>query len=427
MSARAQTGPEILTFGCRLNLVESEIIRRLAHAAALDDAVIVHTCAVTASAEREARQAVRRARRRRPGARIVVTGCAAQIAPERFEAMPEVSNVLGNAEKLDFGAWLGLADNPNAPRRAVADVARARHTAWHLVDGFDAQTRAFVQVQQGCDHRCTFCIIPLARGPSRSVPLGALVQQLRTLVAKGFREVVLTGVDLTSYGANLPGRPTLGAAIRRLLAAVPDLPRLRLSSLDPAELGDDFWRAFADEERLMPHLHLSVQSGDDLILKRMKRRHTADQVRAVVARARALRPETAFGADIIAGFPTETDAQAGNSLRLVEAAGIVYLHVFPFSSRTGTPASRMPQVASATIRARAAALRAAGQSQRRAHLQRQIGRRVEALIERDGRRGHTRDFAPIVLDHDAVPGALVRADVIGAERETLLGRAIDPD
>lgn len=427
MSARAQAGPEILTFGCRLNIVESEVVRRLARAAALDDAIIVHTCAVTAAAEREARQAIRRARRRRPGASIVVTGCAAQIAPERFAAMPEVSGVLGNREKLDPAQWLALAAARGQSRVAVADIAQARQTAWHLLDGFDGQTRAFVQAQQGCDHRCTFCVIPLARGPSRSVPLGALVQQIRTLVANGFREVVLSGVDLTAYGADLPGGPTLGAAVRRILDAVPDLPRLRLSSLDPGELDEDFWRTFADQERLMPHLHLSLQAGDDLILKRMKRRHTAGQVRAAAARARALRPDTAIGADVIAGFPTETDAQAANTLRLVDAAGVTYLHVFPFSARPQTPAARMPQVASETIRARAAALRALGQSLRRAHFQRQIGRRVEVLVERDGRRGHARDFSPMALDRAVAPGALMWADVIGANGDALLGRALESD
>ncbi|HSE79489.1 MAG TPA: tRNA (N(6)-L-threonylcarbamoyladenosine(37)-C(2))-methylthiotransferase MtaB [Alphaproteobacteria bacterium] len=427
MSARAQAGPEILTFGCRLNIVESEVVRRLARAAALDDAIIVHTCAVTAAAEREARQAIRRARRRRPGASIVVTGCAAQIAPERFAAMPEVSGVLGNREKLDPAQWLALAAARGQSRVAVADIAQARQTAWHLLDGFDGQTRAFVQAQQGCDHRCTFCVIPLARGPSRSVPLGALVQQIRTLVANGFREVVLSGVDLTAYGADLPGGPTLGAAVRRILDAVPDLPRLRLSSLDPGELDEDFWRTFADQERLMPHLHLSLQAGDDLILKRMKRRHTAGQVRAAAARARALRPDTAIGADVIAGFPTETDAQAANTLRLVDAAGVTYLHVFPFSARPQTPAARMPQVASETIRARAAALRALGQRLRRAHFQRQIGRRVEVLVERDGRRGHARDFSPMALDRAVAPGALMWADVIGANGDALLGRALESD
>ena len=425
MSSGSATGPEIVTFGCRLNSVESEIIRRLAREAMLDDAVIVHTCAVTASAERQARQAIRRAHRRRPGARIVVTGCAAQIAPERFAAMPEVSTVLGNAEKLDPAAWRGVMTGSTEARVAVADIMGARDTAWHLVDGFDAQTRAFVQAQQGCDHRCTFCIIPFGRGPSRSAPLGALVRQVRTLVATGYREVVLTGVDLTAYGADLPGRPTLGAAIRRLLAAVPDLARLRLSSLDPAELDADFWRVFAEDERLMPHLHLSLQSGDDLILKRMKRRHTAAQGLAAALRARALRSEAAIGADVIAGFPTETETQSANTIEMVEAARIAYLHVFPFSPRPGTPAARMPPVPGETVRARAAALRAAGRQQREAHLRRQIGRRVEVLVERDGRRGHARDFAPIVLDRDAAPGSLIAAEVVGLDGDALRGRAVN--
>ncbi|MGE3936730.1 MAG: tRNA (N(6)-L-threonylcarbamoyladenosine(37)-C(2))-methylthiotransferase MtaB, partial [Rhodospirillaceae bacterium] len=328
------SAPTVVSFGCRLNAFEAEVIRRNAAAAGLGDTVVVNTCAVTAEAVRQARQAIRKARRDNPDARIVVTGCAAQIEPETFAAMPEVDHVLGNEEKLRPEAFADLG-----PQRVVVeDIMTVRETAGHLVDGFDGRARAFVQVQQGCDHRCTFCIIPFGRGPNRSVPAGVVVDQVRTLVARGWREIVLTGVDITSYGRDLPGAPTLGQLVRRLLALVPELPRLRLSSLDPVAVDGDLMRALAEEPRLMPHLHLSLQAGDDLVLKRMKRRHLrADAIR-LCAEARRVRPDVAFGADLIAGFPTETEEMFARTLDIVDECGIAYLHVFPYSERAGTPA-----------------------------------------------------------------------------------------
>ena len=327
---------DILTFGCRLNTYESEVMR--GHAAGLEDTIIVNTCAVTAEAERQARQAIRRAHRERPEARIVVTGCAAQIHPEAWAGLPGVHRVLGNIEKLRPESWQADAGS------AVSDIMAATETAAHLVTEFAGRARAFVQVQQGCDHRCTFCIIPFGRGPSRSVPIGAIVEQVRLLVASGYNEVVLTGVDITSYGPDLPGAPCLGQMVRRLLALVPELPRLRLSSLDPAAIDEDLWRLIADEPRLMPHLHLSLQAGSDLILKRMKRRHLTADARDVIARARRLRPGIAFGADLIAGFPTETEALFQETLDFVTETDLTYLHVFPYSERPDTPAARMPTV-----------------------------------------------------------------------------------
>ncbi|MGH6960915.1 MAG: tRNA (N(6)-L-threonylcarbamoyladenosine(37)-C(2))-methylthiotransferase MtaB, partial [Dongiaceae bacterium] len=318
-------------------------MRDHARAAGLDGAIIINTCAVTAEAERQARQAIRKARRGNPRARIVVTGCAAQIDPQGFAAMPEVDHVLGNAEKLQVDSFRRLADG-GAARVVVADIMAVRETAGHLVAGFGGRARAFLQVQQGCDHRCTFCNIPYGRGPSRSVPIGEIVAQARSLVEAGTREVVLTGVDITAYGSDLPGRPTLGQMARRLLAQVPELPRLRLSSLDPVEVDEDLLRLIAAEERLLPHLHLSLQAGDDLILKRMKRRHSRADAVSFCNRVRHLRPDIAFGADLIAGFPTETEAMFANSLQLVADCDLTFLHVFPYSARRGTPAARMPQV-----------------------------------------------------------------------------------
>ncbi len=404
---------DILTFGCRLNSYESEVMR--GHAAALVDTIVVNTCAVTAEAERQARQAIRRAHRERPLARIVVTGCAAQIAPQDWAALPGVTRVLGNADKLLPESW-----TPDASS-AVSDIMAARETAAHLVTEFAGRARAFVQVQGGCDHRCTFCIIPFGRGPSRSVPMGAVVEQARTLVAAGYREIVLTGVDITSYGPDLPGAPTLGQLARRLLALVPELPRLRLSSLDPNEIDDDLWRLIEHEPRLMPHLHLSVQAGSDLILKRMKRRHSRADALAAIARARALRPGMAIGIDLIAGFPTETDALFEQTLALVDEAEIPFLHVFPYSERPGTPAARMPAVPVPLRRERAARLRAAGQAQATAFYTRQIGRVADVLAEADG-LGHTEHFVPVRLP-DAAPGALLRARIIGADARGLLAEA----
>ncbi|HTW27925.1 MAG TPA: tRNA (N(6)-L-threonylcarbamoyladenosine(37)-C(2))-methylthiotransferase MtaB [Acetobacteraceae bacterium] len=398
---------EIVTFGCRLNTYESEVIR--AHAGHLADTIVVNTCAVTAEAERQARQAIRRAHRARPEARIVVTGCAAQIAPEAWAALPGVARVLGNAEKLRAESW---ADGAGS---AVADIAAARETAAHLVTDFAGRSRAFVQVQQGCDHRCTFCIIPLGRGPSRSVPVGAVVEQARALVDAGYREIVLTGVDITSYGPDLPGRPTLGQLARRLLALVPELARLRLSSLDPEEIDGDLWRLVAGEPRLMPHLHLSLQAGADLILKRMKRRHSRAGALAAIARARDLRPGIAIGADLIAGFPTETEALFAETLAFVEEAALPYLHVFPYSARPDTPAARMPQVAAPVRRERAARLRAAGQAQAARFHAGLVGRAVAVLAE-DGGAGHTEHFAPArFAGPAAAPGTVAAARVIAAE------------
>ncbi|HEY7992565.1 MAG TPA: tRNA (N(6)-L-threonylcarbamoyladenosine(37)-C(2))-methylthiotransferase MtaB [Stellaceae bacterium] len=374
---------DIVTFGCRLNAFESEAIRRHAEAAGLDDAIIVNTCAVTSEAERQARQAIRKLRREHPSARLIVTGCAAQIDPARFAAMPEVDTVLGNAEKMRAESYRDLRAGVSA-----GDIFSVHETASHLVEGFDGRARAIVQVQQGCDHRCTFCIIPYGRGASRSVPAAGVIAQARLLVERGYRELVLTGVDVTSY------RPSLGALCRDLLDAVPDLPRLRLTSLDPAEIDDDLWALIADEPRLMPHLHLSLQAGDDLILKRMKRRHSRAQALTVAARARDLRPGIALGADLIAGFPTESDDAFANTLAAVEEMSLDYLHVFPFSPRPGTPASRMPQVKGDTVRARAARLREAGTAALAKSLAGRVGSIAQVLIERDG-VGRTEHYAPV--------------------------------
>jgi len=364
--------PEIVTFGCRLNAFESEIIRRAAGEAGLADAVIVNTCAVTVEAERQARQAIRRARREHPEARIIVTGCAATLAPQRYAAMPEVDAVLDNAAKRKAESYAA----PHSPAAARPVPPRP-----HAGEG---RVRAYLQVQQGCDHRCTFCIIPYARGPSRSVPAEAVIEEARAMIEAGVREVVLTGVDLTAYGADLLEQPTLGTLARRLLAEVPELPRLRLSSLDPSEIDDELWSLFAEEERLMPHLHLSLQAGDDMILKRMKRRHSRAQAIATARRARALRPDAAIGADLIAGFPTEDAAMFRNSLDLVAECGIAFLHVFPYSARPGTPAARMPGVAPEIVRERAARLREAGAGALAAELRSRVGTVGEVLVEKPG-------------------------------------------
>ncbi len=405
---------EILTFGCRLNTWESEVIR--GHAAALSDTIVVNTCAVTAEAERQARQAIRRARRERPDARIVVTGCAAQIDPARWAALPGVTRVLGNVEKLDAASWA-----PDAPG-AVSDIMDARETAAHLVTEFAGRARAFLQVQQGCDHRCTFCVIPFGRGPNRSVPIGAVVEQARALVAAGYNELVLTGVDIASYGADLPGAPRLGQMVRRLLALVPELARLRLSSLDPAAIDDDLWRLIAEELRLMPHLHLSLQSGSDLILKRMRRRHLRADAAAAIARARALRPGIAIGADLIAGFPTETDALFAETLDFVAEQALPFLHVFPYSERDGTPAARMPAVPRPERRARAARLREAGARAAAEFFAAQHGRAVAVLAETE-RAGHSEHFAPVRLAAPASPGRVLRAVVTGHDSRGLLAEA----
>ena len=413
--------PDIITFGCRLNAYESEVIRAQATASGADDLIVVNTCAVTREAERQARQAIRRARRKRPEARIVVTGCAAQIAPADYAAMPEVDQVLGNTEKLEAASYASTTPV------LVNDIMSVRETAGHLIQGFEGRARAFVQVQQGCDHRCTFCIIPFGRGNSRSVPIGEIVSQVSQLVENGYREVALSGVDISSYGGDLPGRPSLGQMIRRLLAQVPELPRLRISSIDCIEIDDDLKHLIADEERLMPHLHLSLQSGDDMILKRMRRRHSRAEAVALCTELRRLRPDIVFGADLIAGFPTESDAMFRNSLDLVADCGLTWLHVFPYSERAGTPASRMPPVDKAVRKDRAAQLRAAGEAAERAFMQSRIGMTETVLIERDA-TGRTAQYAPLVLDRPAAPGSLIRADVYSVGDDgRLCARAVAKD
>ncbi|MBP0463582.1 tRNA (N(6)-L-threonylcarbamoyladenosine(37)-C(2))-methylthiotransferase MtaB [Roseomonas sp. PWR1] len=410
---------EVLTFGCRLNTYESEAMRDLATKAGHAGAIVVNTCAVTAEAERQARQAIRRAHRDNPGARIIVTGCAAQIAPDKWSAIPGVERVIGNADKLKPETWAAL-DAPPAP---VTDIMAATETAAHLVTEFAGRARAFVQVQQGCDHRCTFCVIPFGRGPSRSVPIGAIVEQVRALVSAGYREVVLTGVDITSYGPDLPGRPTLGQMVRRLLALVPDLPRLRLSSLDPVEVDEDLWRLIAEEKRLMPHLHLSLQHGADMILKRMKRRHLRTDAIALAERARRLRPEMVFGADLIAGFPTETEEHFAETLSLVDACGLSFLHVFPYSERPDTPAARMPQLPVPVRKERAARLREAGARAAARLFAARVGQEEAVLFEHPD-RGHTEQFAPLrLLGAAATPGEIRRLRVTGAAPDALLAEA----
>ena len=417
MTARTpSSSPELITFGCRLNTYESEVMRGLASDAGLGQAIIVNTCAVTREAERQARQAIRRARKQNPDARIIVTGCAAQTDPEQFARMPEVDQVLGNREKLD-----PLSYGKAMPPVLVDDIMEVRETATHLVPGFDGKSRAFLQVQNGCDHRCTFCIIPYGRGNSRSVPLGAIVDQARKLAEGGYREFALTGVDITAYGEDLPGRPTLGSMIRRLLAAVPEIRRIRLSSLDPVEIDDELWRLIADEERLAPHLHLSLQAGDDMILKRMKRRHLSADVRNLVAKARALRSDVVFGADIIVGFPTETDEMFANTLTLAEEMGLTYLHVFPYSPRPGTPAARMPQVDGTVRKERAARLRALGTRQLTRFLDSCIGSRENILAESET-VGRTARFASVGLEERASPGDFLAVEIIGRDGDRLIGR-----
>ena len=397
---------DIQTFGCRLNVYEAEVIR--GHTRGQSDLVVINTCAVTAEAERQGRAAVRRAHRDRPDARIVVTGCAAQIDPAAWAALPGVDRVLGNLDKLLSASW-----QPGAPA-AVSDLHAARRDAPHLVTGFDGRARAFVEVQQGCDHACTFCIIPRGRGPSRSLPMGGIVQQVRGLVAAGYNEVVLTGVDLCSYGPDLPGHPTLGGMIARLLALVPGLPRLRLSSLDPAAIDEDLWRLLAEEPRLMPHLHLSLQAGSDLVLKRMRRRHSRADALAAIARARRLRPGLAIGADLIAGFPTETEALFAETLAFVDEAELPYLHVFSYSERPGTPAARMPAVPLPVRRARAARLREAAAVHAGSFHAGLLGRTVQVVAERGG-RGHTEHYAPVRMAWDCTAGRLVCGRVSGAD------------
>ncbi|MGE0847170.1 MAG: tRNA (N(6)-L-threonylcarbamoyladenosine(37)-C(2))-methylthiotransferase MtaB [Flavobacteriaceae bacterium] len=419
------TPPDIITFGCRLNAYESEIMRDAAATAGATDTVIVNTCAVTAEAVRQARQRIRRLRRERPGARIVVTGCAAQTEPGTFAAMDEVDAVIGNEEKLRPESYAA----PAAPfgidaseKVRVNDIMSVRETAIHLVDGLKERARAFVQVQNGCDHRCTFCIIPFGRGPSRSVPAGVVVEQIRRLAANGYREVVLTGVDITAWGADLPGAPRLGRLVATILRLVPELPRLRLSSIDSVEADPELMEIVASEERLMPHLHLSLQAGDDMILKRMKRRHLRDDAIRFCDEVRARRPDVVFGADLIAGFPTETEAMFDNSLRIVGECGLTFLHVFPFSAREGTPAARMPQLPRPLVKERAARLRAAGEAALSRHLDGEIGKRRAMLAESET-GGRTEHFTPVSTDVAVEPGAIRMVEITGHDGSRLAARA----
>ncbi|MGE3769660.1 MAG: tRNA (N(6)-L-threonylcarbamoyladenosine(37)-C(2))-methylthiotransferase MtaB [Bdellovibrionales bacterium] len=411
---------ELITLGCRLNTYESEVMRGHAMAAGMDDVIIINTCAVTAGAERENRQAIRRARRANPNAKIIVTGCSAQIHPEMYADMTEVDHVIGNDAKLKAETFMGL-NTPLGERIIVNDIQSVRETAGHLTDtiigGFEGRTRAFLQVQNGCDHRCTFCIIPYGRGPSRSVAIGEIAAEVRKLVDAGYKEVIMTGVDVTSYGGDLPGKPTLGQMIRRVLALVPELPRLRLSSLDPVEIDEDLWRLIAEEPRLMPHLHMSLQHGDDLILKRMKRRHLRADAIEMAQRARGYRPDMTFGADLITGFPTETEDMFQNTLRIVDECDLTWLHVFPYSEREGTPAAKMPPVPHELRKERAARLRAKGAEKVREYLNRQVGLTQQLLVER-GNIAHTPGFAPVkMVGYE--PSTLVTARITAANDDTL--------
>ncbi|WP_420960634.1 tRNA (N(6)-L-threonylcarbamoyladenosine(37)-C(2))-methylthiotransferase MtaB [Brucella sp. IR073] len=415
---------EIVTFGCRLNTYESEVMKREADAAGLGQveggAIVFNTCAVTSEAVRQARQAIRKARRENPNARIIVTGCAAQTGADDFAAMDEVDLVLGNEEKLKANSYRMLPDfGVNQFEKVrVNDIFEVRETASHMVDAIEGRARAFVQVQNGCDHRCTFCIIPYGRGNSRSVPMGAVVEQVKRLVGNGYLEVVLTGVDMTSYGADLPGTPRLGKLVKTILAQIPDLQRLRLSSIDSIEADDDLMEALASEKRLMPHLHLSLQSGDNMILKRMKRRHLRDDSIHFCETVRQIRPDIVFGADIIAGFPTETEEMFENSLKIVKECGLTHLHVFPFSPREGTPAARMPQVARQTVKERAARLRAEGDRAYAAHLDKLQGTVQKILVEREG-LGRTEGFTLTALD-GGEPGTIVERRIAGHDGEKLI-------
>ncbi len=406
---------DVVTFGCRLNAYESEVIREKALKAGLQDAVVFNTCAVTAEAERQARQAIRKYRRDYPHKKIIVTGCAAQINPTSFSQMPEVDQVLGNTEKLEEKYFDPDKDHA---RIIVNDIMAVRETAEHLIAGFDGRARAFIQVQNGCDHRCTFCTIPYGRGNSRSVPLGVIVDQVHLLLNKGFQEIVLTGVDITAYGEDLPGKPTLGQMVKRLLAHVPNLPRLRLSSLDPVEVDPDLFLVFERDPRLMPHFHLSLQAGDDMILKRMKRRHLRQDVIDICQKLRALRPDVTFGADIIAGFPTETEAMFENTLNIVEECDLTFLHVFPYSPREGTPAARMPQVKGDVIKERAARLREAGEKNLQKTLARFLRQDVSVLLETET-QGHSEHFLKVQLTTPQLPGSIVKAKVVGMKESYL--------
>ncbi len=412
--------PIFSNHGCRLNAYETEAMKELATAAGVDNAIVVNTCAVTSEAVRKARQDIRKLRRDHPDAKLIVTGCAAQTEPDTFANMGEVDVVLGNTEKMNPATWAQMAPDLIGQTEPVQvdDIMSVTETAGHLIDGFGTRSRAYVQVQNGCDHRCTFCIIPYGRGNSRSVPAGVVVDQIKRLVDTGYNEVVLTGVDLTSWGADLPSAPKLGDLVMRILKLVPDLPRLRISSIDSIEVDENLMQAIATEPHLMPHLHLSLQHGDDMILKRMKRRHLRDDAIAFCQEARRLRPDMTYGADIIAGFPTETDAMFANSLALVEECDLTWLHVFPYSPRPGTPAARMPQVNGKVIKERAAALRAAGTAQVDRHLKAQAGKTHHILME-NARMGRTEQFTEVLFDTDQPESQIVQAQITGIAGQQL--------
>jgi threonylcarbamoyladenosine tRNA methylthiotransferase MtaB len=415
------SAPIFSNHGCRLNAYETEAMKELAGAAGVQNAIIVNTCAVTAEAVRKAKQDIRKQRRAHPDAQIIVTGCAAQTEPTTFSDMPEVDIVIGNTEKMNPATWAGLAPDLIGKTEAVQvnDIMSVTETAGHLIDGFGTRSRAYVQVQNGCDHRCTFCIIPYGRGNSRSVPAGVVVDQIKRLVDKGYNEVVLTGVDLTSWGADLPSTPKLGDLVMRILKLIPDLPRLRISSIDSIEVDENLMQAIATEPRLMPHLHLSLQHGDDMILKRMKRRHLRDDAIRFCEEASKLRPDMTFGADIIAGFPTETEEMFLNSLALVKDCKLTWLHVFPYSAREGTPAARMPAVNGKLIKDRAARLRAAGDAQVANHLSAQIGKTHQVLME-NPRMGRTEQFAEVCFDTDQPESQIVQTTIAGLRGIQLL-------
>ena len=417
--------PKLSTLGCRLNAYESEAMRELATSSGLSDTVIINTCAVTAEAVRKSKQEVRKLRKENPNAKVIVTGCAAQIDPDSFATMAEVDFVIGNSEKMVKETWSQFSENKDfgTEKIKVDDIMSVNETAGHLIDGFGSRSRAYVQVQNGCDHRCTFCIIPFGRGNSRSVPAGVIVDQIKRLVDKGFNEVVLTGVDLTSWGADLPNSPKLGDLIMRILKLVPDLSRLRISSIDSIEVDENLMQAIATEKRLMPHLHLSLQHGDDLILKRMKRRHSRNDAIKFCEDARKMRPEITFGADIIAGFPTETDEHFESSVNLIKDCGLTWLHIFPYSPREGTPAARMPQVNGNQIKRRAAILRDLGTKQIKSHLSSQLGKDHSILME-NGYMGRTEQFTEVKFDREQIEGSIVLGKITDANEKQLFATAI---
>lgn len=410
---------EVVNFGCRLNSYEGEVMKQKAAEAGLEGAMIFNSCAVTAEAERQVRQAIRKARKENPDAKIIVTGCGAQINPQKYADMPEVDRVIGNEEKLKKETY----DFLQTEKSIVNDIMSVKETAAHMVASFDGRARAFVQVQNGCNHRCTFCIIPFGRGNSRSVPMGEVVAQVRSLVDAGYNEVVLTGVDISDYGKDLPSSPSLGQMCHRLLTLIPELPRLRLSSIDAVEVDADLLELFAHEPRLMPHIHISLQAGDDMVLKRMKRRHLRADIIQFCDKMREIRPDIVFGADIIAGFPTETDEMFANTLNLVRETGIIYTHVFPYSARAGTPAARMPQVAKEIRKTRAAQLREAGAENLKNYLQTQIGKTIPVLVEKE-KIGRTEHFAMVELDKTGAAGSIVQAKITGVNGEKLIGKVL---